>query len=161
MKHLLRAVVILVSAAACTGCSRSCFRKAGMSIEQCKRDLLQCIDQARVQPESQRAQRTCSCMQAKGYECLDANKLSPGTKRITVMASFGTYWVVDGLEAAPAGQRSAAQQEQHEGVVEPSQAKPVGYRARLDETGKHTFVPVYEHEQAGETSSARLASPGN
>jgi len=156
MKHSMLVIIILVSAVPFAGCSKSCFYQAGTSIEQCKRDLLQCIDQARVQQKSQLAQRTRSCMQAKGYECLDANKTAPGTERIVVMTSFETYWVMDGLEAAPAGGTVAAQEEQQQSVPVTPEAKPIGYRARLDEDGKYTLVPVYEHEQ--KTNSVPLAN---
>ena len=160
MKHLMLAIVILVSAVSFAGCSKPCFYQAGTGIEQCKRDLLQCIDQSRVQQKSQLAQRTRSCMQAKGYECLDANKIAPDAERVMVMASFEMYWVLDGLEAAPAGGTVAAQEEHHEGVSETVEAKPIGYRARLDENGKYTLIPVYEHEQTQETDSTRLANGG-
>jgi len=86
-------------------------------------------------------------MQAKGYEYLDANKIARGTERITVMASFETYWVLDGLDAAPAGGTLAVQEEPHESAPEIPAAKPIGYRARLDENGKHTLIPIYEQGQ--------------
>ena len=154
------AIVIIVSAVSFAGCSKPCFHRAGASIDQCKRDLLQCIDQARVQQNSQVAQRTRSCMQAKGYECLDADKIAPGAKRITVMTSFEMYMVLDGLEAAPAAGTVAAHEEQQQSVPETPQAKPIGYRARLDENGKHTLIPVYEHEQMQETNSPGSANGG-
>lgn len=160
MKHSMLATIILVCAVSFAGCSKPCFYQAGTSIEQCKRDLLQCIDQAQVRQKSQLAQRTRSCMQAKGYECLDANKIAPDVERITVMVSFETYWVLDGLEAAPTGGAVAAQDEQRQSVPETPEAKPVGYRARLDENGKHTLIPVYEHEQTQGTNSTRLANGG-
>jgi len=160
MKHLMLAIIIVVLAVSFAGCSKPCFYQAGTSIEQCKRDLLQCIDKARVQQKSQLAQRTRSCMQAKGYECLDADKVSPGMERIMVMASFETYWLLDGLEAAPAGGTVAAQEEHQESVPETPEAKPMGYRARLDENGKYTLIPVYEHEQTQEASSLGLANGG-
>jgi hypothetical protein len=160
MKHSMLAIVILICAAFLAGCSKPCFHRAGASIEQCKRDLLQCIDHARVQQKSQLAQRTRSCMQAKGYECLDANKTSPDVERIVVMTSFETYWVLDGLEATPAGPTVTAHEEQQQSVPETPQAKPIGYRARLDENGKHTLIPVYEHEQTQETNSPGSADGG-
>ncbi len=129
-------------------------------MQQCKRDLLQCINQAKTQQKSQAAQQVRSCMQARGYEFVDADKIKPGTKRITVIASFETYWVLAGLEAAPAGPTVTVQKEQPQSIPEAPQAKPIGYRARLDENGKHTLIPVYEHEQTQGTSSAGSANSG-
>ncbi len=133
-------------------------------MQQCKRDLLQCINQAKTQQKSQAAQQVRSCMQARGYEFVDADKIKPGTKRITVIASFETYWVLNGLDAAPARPAVTAQQvqpqPQAQNIPEAPQAKPIGYRARLDENGKHTLIPVYEHEQTQGTSSAGSANSG-
>jgi hypothetical protein len=139
-----------------------------MSMKQCKRDLLLCIDQAQTQQKSQAARQVRSCMQARGYEFVDADKIAPGAKRITVIASFQAYWVLDGLDAAPASPAVTAQpQPQPQAQSQPKtkaqdvpdapQAKPIGYRARLDENGKYTLIPVYQSEQAG---SARSSNGG-
>ena len=160
MKQLILSIVISISATFLTGCAKPCFYQAGKNIEQCERDLLQCIDQAQMQQKSQVAQQVRSCMQAKGYECMDMSEVAPGTKRITVMASFGTYWALDGRQAAPHGPGVAAQEEQQQSAPETAETKPIGYRARLDENGKHTLIPVYAHEQAQETDSAPSASGG-
>lgn len=174
----MRAIIILVVAVSFAGCAKPCFRQTGTSMQQCKRDLLQCINQAKTQQKSQAAQQVRSCMQAKGYEFVDADKIKPGTKRITVIASFETYWVLDGLDAAPARPAVTAQQvqpqpqpqpqaqprlepqPQAQNIPEAPQAKPIGYRARLDENGKHTLIPVYEHEQKQETNSPGSAKGG-
>lgn len=159
MRHSIYAIIVLVAVLFLAGCSEPCFYRAGTSIGQCRHDLLQCIDQAPTQEKSELEQRTRSCMQAKGYECLDAGKASAGLKRIMVRASFGTYWVADGLSAASAESRTVAArqqepQQQQQSVAETSQAKPIGYRARLDENGKHTLIPVYEHELTAERGSS-------
>ena len=165
--------MILVAAVSLVGCSRPCFRQAGTSVQQCKRDLMLCIDQAQMQQKSQAVQQVRSCMQARGYEFVDAGKVAPGAKRITVIASFETYWVLDGLGAAAAkpavtarqqpqpkpqpqpqaqpepqaqAQLQAQVQPQAQSIPDAPQAKPIGYRARLDENGKYTLIPVYEGE---------------
>jgi len=174
MKHSMRAIVILVLTVSFAGCSKPCFYQAGTSMQQCKRDLLQCIDQAKMHEKSQAAQQVRSCMQAKGYECLDADRIASGTKRVTVMASFETYSALDGLDAAPASPTVTAQQQPQpqpqnqpepqvqaqpqpevQNVPDAPQAKPIGYRARLDENGKHTLIPVYENQQTQQPSSTR------
>ncbi len=171
----MREIIILVAAVSFAGCSKPCFHQAGTSMQQCKRDLLQCIDQAKTQQKSQAAPQVRSCMQAKGYDFVDADKIAPSAKRITVIASFETYWVLDCLDAAPApavtaqqAQPQPQQQPQAQPRVEPQpqnvppapQAKPIGYRARLDENGKHTLIPVYEHRQTQETNSPGSANGG-
>jgi len=141
------AVVIVISAASFAGCARPCFYQAGKSIEQCKHDLRQCIDQARGQQKSQSDELTRSCMQAKGYECLDANKVSQNAKRIVVIAPFETYRVLDGLGATSARSAAVAEEKPQESIAEAPAAKKIGYRARLDANGRQVITPVYEHEQ--------------
>lgn len=165
MKRSIYVIIVLVSILSLAGCSKPCFYRAGTSIGQCRHDLLQCIDQAPTLEKSELEQRTRSCMQARGYECLDAGKASPGLKRIMVRASFGTYWVMDGLSTASTQSQTAAArqqepQEQQQSVPETPPAKPIGYRARLDENGKHTLIPVYENELQSHTGSVPSASTG-
>jgi hypothetical protein len=148
----MHAIIVLVSVLFLAGCSEPCFYRAGTSIGECRHDLLQCIGQVPMLQKSELAQRTRSCMQAKGYECLDAGKASAGLKRIMVRASFGTYWVMDGSSVAPTESQTVAvkreePQQQPQSVPETPQPKPIGYRARLDENGKHTLIPVYDNEQ--------------
>lgn len=180
MRHVILAVVIVISMAFFAGCAKPCFYQAGKSIEQCKHDLRQCIDQARGQQKPQSDQLTRSCMQAKGYECLDANKVSQNTKRIVVIAPFETYRVLDGLGATPARStakaerydpsnrvelsaapnRSAAVAEEkpQESAPEAPAAKKIGYRARLDANGRQVITPVYEDDLKKEADSSRLAN---
>jgi hypothetical protein len=168
-------VVIVIAVASFAGCAKPCFYQAGKSIEQCKHDLRQCIDQSRGQQKSQASELTRSCMQAKGYECLDANKEAQNRKRIVVIAPFETYRVLDGLGAAPA--RSTAKVEPHDSdnrvelsaapdrngttaeekpqeiLVEAPAAKKMGYRARLDANGRYVITPVYEGDLKKEADS--------
>lgn len=160
MKHVTLPIVILVSFVSYAGCAKPCFYQAGKSVEQCKRDLRQCIDQAQGQRKSQSDEQTRSCMQAKGYECLDANKVSQDTKRIMVTSPFGTYWALDGLKGTPAGNTAASQAKPAENDRQAPAARQIGYRARLDAAGKYVITPVYEQEQKEERNSSRLANSG-
>lgn len=160
MKHVTLPIVILVSLVSYAGCAKPCFYQAGKSVEQCKRDLVQCIDQAQGQRKSQSDEQTRSCMQAKGYECLDANKVSQDTKRIMVTAPFETYWALDGLKGTPAGNTAVSQAKPAENDRQTPAARQIGYRARLDAAGKYVITPAYEHEQKKERDSSGLASSG-
>jgi len=153
-------VVSVILVASLAGCAKPCFYQAGKSIAQCKRDLRQCIDQAQGQRKSQSDEQTRSCMQAKGYECLDANEGSQDTKRIMVTAPFGTYWALDGLKGTPAGNAAASQAKPVENDRQAPAARQIGYRARLDAAGKYVITAVYEHDQKKETDSPGLANSG-
>lgn len=175
-------VVIVISAAFFAGCAKPCFYQAGKSLDQCKHDLRQCIDQAHGQRKSQSDELTRSCMQAKGYKCLDANKVPQSAKRIVVIAPFETYGVADGLRAAstrsaataerydlsnrvqisaaPARSTAVAEEKPQESAPEAPAAKKIGYRARLDVSGRYVITPVYEHDLKKEADSSRLANSG-
>jgi hypothetical protein len=153
-------VVTIISVASFVGCAKPCFYQAGKSVEQCERDLVQCIDQARGQQKSQSGERIRSCMQAKGYKCLDASKVSRGAKQIVVIAPFETYRVLDGLSAAPALSTAVVQDQPQENTASTPARRPIGYRARQDATGKYVITPVYEERQTEKTDSAKLADSG-
>lgn len=176
MRHIMLPVTIVISMIFFAGCAKPCFYQAGKSLEQCKHDLHQCIDQARGQNKSQSDQLTRSCMQAKGYECLDANKVSQNTKRIVVIAPFETYGVLDGLgaasahsmakteqndlnnrvESSAASDRSPAvtQEKPQENIAEETPtAKKLGYRARMDANGRYVITPVYDNDLRKEADS--------
>lgn len=113
MKRIIISTVILISAGILAGCARPCFYQAGRSIEQAKRDLLQCIQEASnsgygskkallssadVEKQDKRkpAEITCSCMRAKGYQYLDLNKMPQNKTHIMVAAPFQKFWLVNG-----------------------------------------------------------------
>jgi hypothetical protein len=169
-------VTIVISITFFAGCAKPCFYQAVKSLEQCKHDLHLCIDQALGTNKSQSDQLTRSCMQAKGYECLDSNKVSQNTKRIVVIAPFETYGVLDGLGAAPAHSMAKTEQNDLNNPVEPGAAsdrsatvvqekpqesiaeetptaKKLGYRARMDANGKYIITPVYGNDLKKEADS--------
>ena len=89
-----------------TGCGQPCFYQAGKSIEQCERDLLECFFSVRA---------ICLCIQERGYEYLDTDKLPHYTKRKKVVlvrseeyttsddrrVTSVEYWIADGRGKAP------------------------------------------------------------
>jgi hypothetical protein len=99
-------------------------------------------------------------MQAKGYEYLDANKISQDTERIMVIAPFETYWVLDGLGVTPGGGTAVSAEKPQGNTPEAPAGRPIGYRARLDAAGKYVLVPVYKQEQTEEKGSSGLANSG-
>ena len=151
MKHLTFSIIISVLVILFAGCSMPCFYQAGKSIEQCERDLLECAYSDRS---------TCSCMQNRGYQYLDANTLPQSRKRKKIVVLFQEsvgsgdrkamleeYWVVDGRDMYS---------DNFKIVFEPgtqitdSNAPPrklIGYRVRQDNLGKFTKTPVYEYER--------------
>lgn len=88
-------------------------------------------------------------MQAKGYECLDAGKVSQDAKRVVVAAPFETYRVVDGLSAAPSGP-AVAEVKPRESTPQTPAARRIGYRARQDASGRYVITPVYEQREETE-----------
>jgi hypothetical protein len=58
MKQRMSRLVVCTVAAFLAGCAQPCFYQAGKSLEECRRDLRQCLAAGR--PEM--------CMQNKGYQ---------------------------------------------------------------------------------------------
>ena len=117
MKQLKLPAIISVLGIFSTGCAKPCFYQAGKSIEQCERDLMQCIFQvelssfvphdllsspvsAGVQEGIQPTELACLCMEAMGYEFLDANMLPKNRRRMKIVTLVDNYWIVDGLGLA-------------------------------------------------------------
>lgn len=172
MKRLILSIVISVLVIFLTGCAKPCFYQSGKNIEQCERDLLQCIQKANktgytsnnallssigagIREEHQPAELTCLCMQARGYRYLDANKLPQNQKRIMVIAPFQKYWVVDGAGAASENRKILSEQKPQENNPDPHARRRIRYLVRKDASGKlmkdtsgnYIFVPVYEEGQ--------------
>ena len=172
MKRLILSIVISVLVMFLTGCAKPCFYQAGKNIEQSKRDLLQCIQEANnssyisknallssietgAQKEHKPAELTCLCMQARGYRYLDANKLPQNQKRIMVVAPFQKYWAVDGAGAASEDRKVLAEQKPQENNPDPHVRKRIRYQARKDASGElmkdasgnYIFAPLYDEEQ--------------
>jgi len=131
MKQLILSAIISILGIISTGCAKPCFYQAGKSIKQCERDLMQCIYevelssyiphdllsssmsvwmQERVLP----TELTCLCMQARGYEYLDASTLPKNRKRMKVITLVEKYWVVDGLGVASDAPRALSKQKHQE-----------------------------------------------
>jgi len=169
MKHFMPPIVILCAAVHFAGCARPGFYQAGRSAEQCECDIRQCISEAEEYSLSQSsagaaapigfrpATLTGLCMQARGYEYVDANTLPKDRRRIKATAPFEEYWAIDGGTTAPDDRSALAAQNPKDGGDITSPGKPIGYRAMQDESGKYIFIPVYEHEQAEETDHPQLA----
>lgn len=172
MKRLILSIVISVLVMFLTGCAKPCFYQAGKNIEQSKRDLLQCIQEANdygnisknallssiaagIQQKYQPAELTCLCMQARGYRYLDANKLPQNQKRIMVVAPFQKYWAVDGADAASEDRKVLAEQKPQENNPDPHVRKHIKFQARKDASGElikdasgnYIFAPLYDEEQ--------------
>lgn len=131
MKQLILSAIISILGIISAGCSKPCFYQAGKSIKQCERDLMQCIYEVELSsyvphdllssPVSAGAQKgvqppelTCLCMQAMGYEFLDANTLPKNRKRMKIVTLVNNYWVVDGLGVALDDPRILSEQKYEE-----------------------------------------------
>lgn len=172
MKRLILSIIISVLVMFIAGCAKPCFYQAGKNIEQSEHDLLQCIQEANnygnisknallssiaagIQQKYQPAELTCLCMQAKGYQYLDANKLPQNRKRIIVVAPFQKYWAVDGAGAASEDRKVLSSQKPQEKSPDPHMRRHIRYRVRKDASGElmkdasgnYIFVPVYEDLQ--------------
>ncbi len=131
MKQLILSAIISVLGIISAGCAKPCFYQAGKSIKQCERDLIQCIYilelssyiphdllsssmSAGMQERILPTELTCLCMQARGYEYLDASTLPKNRKRMKVITPVENYWVVDGLRVASDTPRALSKQKHQE-----------------------------------------------
>ncbi|MFC1793455.1 hypothetical protein ACFL3Q_07700 [Planctomycetota bacterium] len=131
MKQLILSAIIFILGVISAGCAKPCFYQAGKSIKQCERDLMQCIYEvelssyipndllsspvsAGVQEGIQPTELTCLCMQAMGYEFLEANTLPKNRKRMKIVTLVDNYWVVDGLGVALVDPRILSEQKHKE-----------------------------------------------
>ncbi|MHC4556501.1 MAG: hypothetical protein ACYTFW_05280 [Planctomycetota bacterium] len=151
MKQLIISTIISVLVMFFAGCAEPCFYQAGKSIEQCERDLLECFYSAHP---------TRLCMEARGYQYLDAKKIPQDSKPKKVVLLFEEnmvsgsrkamseeYWVADGLGAASGNRQVVSEQKPQKSDLSAPSRELIGYRARKDESGKYVFIPVYEDEQ--------------
>lgn len=131
MKQLILSAIISVLGIISAGCAKPCFYQAGKSIKQCERDLIQCIYilelssyiphdllsssmSAGMQERILPTELTCLCMQARGYEYLDASTLPKNRKRMKVITPVENYWIVDGLGVASDTPRALSKQKHQE-----------------------------------------------
>jgi len=151
MKQFVLSIFISVLAVFFAGCGNRCFYQEGKGIEQCENDLLDCLYSNRP---------TRMCMQAKGYQYLDADKLPLDRKRKKVAvlleeskayggreATSKEYWVADGLSMASDYRRLISRRKPQGILPNAPSRKLIGYRARQDDFGKFTITPVFEDEQ--------------
>jgi len=128
-----------------------CFYQAGKSIEQCERDLLECFYSAHP---------TRLCMEARGYQYLDAKRIPQNSKPKKVVVLFEEnmvsgnrkamseeYWIADGLGAVSDNHQVMADQKPQESNLSAPSRKLIGYRARKNKLNKYVFTPVYKDEQ--------------
>ena len=173
MKKLILSIVISISAVTLSGCAKPCFYQAGKNIEKCKRDLLQCIQEAnnssfgsknahlssievQIQEEHQLAELTCSCMLARGYRYLDLNKMPQDRKHIMVAAPFQKYWAVDGAGEASENLIIVSEQKFQENNPDSHVERHIRYKVLKDESGelmkdasgKYIFAPVDDKTSA-------------
>jgi hypothetical protein len=182
-------------AAILSGCAKPCFYQADKNIEKCKRDLLQCVQEANnsrygpkntllssieaeMQEEHQPAELTCLCMQERGYEYLDVNKMPQNRKRIMVAAPFQKYWAVDGsgevsedlkILSDGAGEVSEdlkilSEQKFQENNSDSHVKRYIRYEMQRDESGElikdasgnFIFFPVYDEGQRVVATSKQI-----
>jgi len=137
MKQRMSRLIVCTVAAFLAGCAQPCFYQAGKSLEECRRDLRQCLASGR--PEV--------CMQNKGYQYMDARKLPRGGERIKVVARSKQYWAMDGLGMSPETQRISSEPEpQRDDSGEP-QGRIVEYRVERGNLGMFKVTLVYEDDQ--------------
>ena len=134
MEQRMLRLIVLIMAAFAGGCAQPCFYQAGKSLEECRRDLRQCLTFGH--PEL--------CMQNKGYQYMDARKLPRGGERIKVVARSGEYWVLDGLGMSPETQRVSSEPEPQAGDSGKSQGRIVEYRVERGNLGTFKVTLVYE-----------------
>lgn len=151
MKQAIRIVVVCILPACFVGCAKPCFYQAGKSIEQCERDLLECLHSADL---------TRSYMRGRGYQYVDGNKLPRNCERIKVMTPLGDFWVADGLAIAVKDHEVVSEQGPPESDPNLPAKRRVRYRALKDASGEllkdasgnFIFAPFFENEKETETA---------
>jgi len=131
-QRILRLIVCSV-AVFLGGCAQPCFYQAGKNLEECRRDLRQCL--ASVRPEV--------CMQTKGYQYMDARKLPRSRERIKVVARSKAYWVMDGLGMSPETQGVPSESEPQTEDSGNTQGRIVEYRVERGDLGTFKVTLVY------------------
>ncbi len=177
----LSIIVFSISGAILSGCAKPCFYQADKNIEQCKRDLLQCVQEANnsrygskntllssieaeMQEEHQPAELTCLCMQERGYEYLDVNKMPQNRKRIMVAAPFQKYWAVDGAGEVSEDLKILSEQKFQENNSDSHVKRHIRYQVQRDESGElmkdasgnFIFFPVYDEGQRVVATSKQI-----
>lgn len=134
MKQRISQLTVYTIAAFLAGCAQPCFYQAGKSLEECRRDLRECLAFG----------RPGVCMQNKGYQHRDARKLPRGVERIKVVSRSGHYWVMDGRGMSPEIQRISPGHELQADGLDRSQGRIVEYRVERGNLGTFKITLVYE-----------------
>lgn len=166
MKDVMPVIMMLATVVSLAGCSGPGFYQAGKTAQQSEYDLQQCIHEAEtygyagtkgaVRP----ATLTSLCMQARGYEYLDADKLPQNADRVKVAASFGEYWLIDGGATVAADGSALPEKVPEASSGDTPAPECIGYKAQQDEAGKFVLIPVYESQPAKDTVAQKLADSG-
>jgi len=131
MKDIELSSIIFILGIFVIGCAQSSFCQTGKSIKECECDLIQCVYEVELSkylPQEMLSSRVCDgvkrgakpvelnrlCMQAKGYEFLDANTLPKNIKRKKVTTLIEDYWIADGLDVALYGSKVFSEQKDQE-----------------------------------------------
>ena len=158
MKLPTFSIIISVLVILFAGCAKPCFYQAGKSIEQCEQDILQCIHEvdissylshdllylpvsAGMQEEVQPTELTCLCMQARGYEYLDASTLPKNRKRMKVITPVEDYWVVDGLGMALDKPKALSEQKHQEN--DPEIKEVIGRSPEISVELRQAFMKMF------------------
>ena len=134
MKQRMLRLIVCTLPVFIAGCAQPGFYQAGKSLEECRRDLRQCLASGR--PEV--------CMQNRGYQYVDARELPRGRERIKVVSRSGQYWVLDGLGMSPETQRVSSEPEPQTGDLGILQGRIVEYRVERGDLGTFKVTLVYE-----------------
>ncbi|UCC98034.1 MAG: hypothetical protein JSW66_19570 [Phycisphaerales bacterium] len=165
MKRVMSVITILVLAVSFAGCSKPSFYQAGKTAAEREHDLQQCIHEAETYgyTGAKGAVRPATlinlCMQAKGYQYLDADKLPQRVDRVKVF-SFADYWLTDSSATVAADDSALAENVPQASAADTRAPECIGYKAQRDEAGKLVLIPVYETEQVEDTDSQELADSG-
>jgi hypothetical protein len=152
MKQLILTIVVCILVACLAGCAKPCFYQAGKSIEQCKRDLVECLHSADL---------TRLYMQGRGYQYVDANKLPQNCERMRIITPLGDYWIADGLCMTVNDHQVISEQEPQESNPKLPAKRRVRYRVLKDASGEllkdasGNFIFVRFFEDTQETGIAR------
>ncbi len=136
MKQQMLRLTMCTVAVLLAGCAQPCFYQAGKSLEECRRDLRQCLASGR--PEV--------CMQNKGYQYVDAGKLPPGRERIKVVARSRQYWVMDGRGMSTETPRISSGPEHQTDDSEIPQGRIIEYRVERGDLGTFKVTLVYKDD---------------
>jgi len=137
MKQRVSQLIVCVIAAFITGCAQPCFYQEGKSLEQCRRDLLECLRSA--WPEL--------CMRTRGYQYRDAGELPRGRERAKIVAPFGQYWILAGVDTNPENQGVSSAREPRNEDAQTSEGRLVECLVERGDLGTFKVTLVYGNSE--------------